>query len=131
MPRSNPYIVPCSFMAENGMITDTLVKFVLWVEQATKELEEEIKSITKLDKTNSKLNLLKQDCITQMQVQFNWYIRSSNINTRLVAIEVYNFIISYPFVATCKSCYLIDNCTDGNLAILLPMIERIQNGPSV
>lgn len=129
MERSNPYIVPCSFMAETGMITDTLVKLVLWSEQSRKELEKEITSITKLDKPHSRLDLLKQDCIDQMKSQFNWYMRS--INTRRLATEVYNFIISCPFVATYESCYLIDNCTDGNLAILLPMVERIQNGPSV
>ena len=129
MERNNPYVVPCSFMVENGMITDTLVEFVLWTEQTTKRLEEDIKSITRLSKTHSNLGNLRHDCLKDIQRQFDWYMAEVkwDINVFRFVIEVYDFIATFQSIPTYKSCYLIDNCTDSNLNILLPMVERIQN----
>lgn len=129
MERNDPYVVPCSFMVENGMITDTLVEFVLWSEQTTKRLEEDIKAITRLSKTHSNLGNLRQDCLKDIQRQFDWYMAGVmwDINVFRFVIEVYDFIATFQSIPTYRSCYLIDNCTDSNLNILLPMVERIQN----
>lgn len=129
MERNNPYVVPCSFMVENGMITDTLVEFVLWSEQTTKRLEEDIKSITRLSKTHSSLRNLRHDCLEDIQRQFDWYMEGVkwDINVFRFVIEIYDFIATFQSIPTYRSCYLIDNCTDSNLNILLPMVERIQN----
>lgn len=129
MERNDPYVVPCSFMVETGMITDTLVEFVLWTEQTTKRLEEDIKAITRLSKTHSNLGNLRQDCLKDMQRQFDWYMAGVkwDINVFRFVIEVYDFIATFQSIPTYRSCYLIDNCTDSNLNILLPMVERIQN----
>ena len=116
-------------MAENGMITNKLVEFVLWTEETTKRLEEDIKSITKLDKTHSNLRLLKHECLQEIQKQFNWYMVGMkwDINVFAFVRAVYDFIITFQSIPAYESCYLIDNCTDSNLIILLPMIERVQN----
>ena len=129
MERNDPYVIPCSFMAENGMITNKLVEFVLWTEETTKRLEEDIKSITKLDKTHSNLRLLKHECLQEIQKQFNWYMVGMkwDINVFAFVRAVYDFIITFQSIPAYESCYLIDNCTDSNLIILLPMIERVQN----
>lgn len=129
MERNDPYVVPCSFMVETGMITDTLVEFVLWSEQTTKRLEEDIKAITRLSKTHSNLGNLRQDCLKDIQRQFDWYMAGVmwDINVFRFVIEVYDFIATFQSIPTYRSCYLIDNCTDSNLNILLPMVERIQN----
>lgn len=129
MERNDPYVVPCSFMVENGMITDTLVEFVLWSEQTTKRLEEDIKAITRLSKTHSNLGNLRQDCLKDIQRQFDWYMAGVmwDINVFRFVIEVYDFIATFQSIPTYRSCYLIDNCTDSSLNILLPMVERIQN----
>lgn len=129
MERNNPYIAPCSFMVENRMITDNLVEFVLWTEQTMKRLEEGIKSITKLDKTHSNIRLLKHDCIKDIQRQFDWYMTEVkwDINVNALVVAVYDFIVTFQSIPTYASCYLIDNCTDSNLNILLPMVERVQN----
>ena len=130
MERNDPYVIPCSFMAENGMITDKLVEFVFWTEQATKELEEDIKSITKLDKTHSNLRMIKYDCLREIRKQFDWYMAQVKweINVYTLVTKVYDYITTFQSIPTYESCYLIDNCTDSNLNILLPMVERIQNG---
>lgn len=129
MERNDPYITPCSFMAENGMITDKLVEFVFWTEQATKELEEDIKAITKLDKTHSNLKMIKHDCLREIRKQFDWYMVQTKweINVYALVTKVYDYIVTFQSIPTHESCYLIDNCTDSNLNILLPMVERIQN----
>lgn len=129
MERNDPYVVPCSFMVETGMITDTLVEFVLWSEQTTKRLEEDIKAITRLSKTHSNLGNLRQDCLKDIQRQFDWYMTGVmwDINVFRFVIEVYDFIATFQSIPVYRSCYLIDNCTDSNLNILLPMVERIQN----
>lgn len=129
MERNDPYVVPCSFMVETGMITDTLVEFVLWSEQTTKRLEEDIKAITRLSKTHSNLGNLRQGCLKDIQRQFDWYMAGVmwDINVFRFVIEVYDFIATFQSIPTYRSCYLIDNCTDSNLNILLPMVERIQN----
>lgn len=129
MERNDPYVIPCIFMIENHMITDKLVEFVFWVEQATKELEEDIKSITKLDKTHSNLRMLKHECLKEIRRQFDWYMEQVKweINVYTLVTKVYDFIVTFQSIPTYKSCYLIDNCTDSNLNVLLPMVERIQN----
>lgn len=129
MERNDPYVVPCSFMVETGMITDTLVEFVLWSEQTTKRLKEDIKAITRLSKTHSNLGNLRQGCLKDIQRQFDWYMAEVmwDINVFRFVIEVYDFIATFQSIPTYRSCYLIDNCTDSNLNILLPMVERIQN----
>lgn len=129
MERNDPYVIPCSFMVETGMITDTLVEFVLWSEQTTKRLEEDIKAITRLSKTHSNLGNLRHDCLKDIQRQFDWYMAGVmwDINVFRFVIEVYDFIATFQSIPTYRSCYLIDNCTDSNLNILLPMVERIQN----
>lgn len=129
MERNDPYIVPCSFMVENGMITDKLVEFVFWTEQTTKRLEEDIKSITKLDRAYSNLKVIKCDCLREIRKQFDWYMVEVkwDINVYTLVTKVYDYIATFQSIPTYKSCYLIDNCTDSNLNILLPMVERIQN----
>lgn len=130
MERNDPYVIPCIFMIENNMITDSLVEFVLWTEETTNKLREDILSITKLSRTHSNLQLLKHDCLKDIQKQFDWYMLWAkwDINVFAFVRAVYDFIVTFQSIPTYESCYLIDNCTDSNLNVLLPMVERIQNG---